>query len=194
MPIPITQIQLLERIARETARMSYPGSMSRGIQPVVTGGTKAKLEEYFTCQFPTNQVWASASSLVCTYDCWHKERTEEIVKKIQNHVAPRNQPAAVASKFLNTFMYQLMKYEPCRPLLPALHLPLDARVFSALRRLNAPALKSVQCSFRSSPYVLSYAQYQNIQSALFEFVKELNLRPQAEFKVKYRIELNWLWL
>lgn len=30
--------------------------------------------------------------------------------------------------------------------------------------------------------------------ALLDFVKELNDRPAAKFKVRYRIELNWLWI
>lgn len=193
MPIPITRNELLKHIARETARMSYPGSMSRGKKPVVAKGTKAELERYFTSDFPINQVWSSASELASTYEHWHKDRTNEIAAAIQAHVSSHNTPEGVAAKFLNTFMHQLMKYEPCRSLQPALHLPLDARVFSVLSRLESPALKAVHALFSLSPYSLSYSDHQTIQQALLAFMGELNLRPDAEFTVQSRIELNWLW-
>ena len=114
MPIPITHDELLEHIARETARMSYPGSMSRGNKPVVTKGTKAKLEEYFALSFPMCQVWSSASQLagISEYECWHKDEIKKIAGAIKAHVSPHNNPKGVAAKFLNTFMHQLMKYEP----------------------------------------------------------------------------------
>ena len=194
MTIPTKRAELLKLIAQETARMSYPGSMSRGIKPVVTKGTKAELEKYFATDFPMSQVRSSAPALAKIYDTWHKDRTNEIAAAIRGHVSSHNKPAAVAAKFLNTFMHQLMKYELCRPLLPALHLPLDARVFSAMSRIESAALDSVRAYFDSSPYTLDYAKHSAIQKALLEFMKELNLRPQAEFKVNYRIELNWLWI
>lgn len=194
MLIPVTRDELLEHIARETARMSYPGSMSRGKKPVVTKGTKAELEKYFALDFPMQQVWSSASELANVYERWHEDRTNEIAAAIQAHVSSHNKPEGVAAKFLNTFMYQLMKHEPCRPLLPALHLPLDVRVFSVLSRLKSPALKAVRTQFFSSPYSLSYSDHQAIQQALLVFMNELNSRHEAEFTVKSRIELNWLWI
>lgn len=174
--------------------MSYPGSMSRGKKPVVAKGTKAELEKYFALSFPIHQVWSSAASLASTYEIWHQDRTNEIATAIQNYVSSHNTPEGVAAKFLNTFMHQLMKYEPCRPLLPALHLPLDARVFAVLSRLKSPALKTVRAQFFASPYSLPYSEHQKIQKALLVFIEELNLRPDAEFTVNSRIELNWLWL
>ena len=193
MSIPATCAELFELIARETARMSYPGSMSRGKKPVVAKGTKAELESYFAREFPLQNVWSSAPALASAYENWHEDRTNEIAIAIQDHVSSPNR-VGVAAKFLDTFMHQLMKYEPCRPLLPALHLPLDARVFSVLSRLRSPALNTVRTHFLSSPYSLPYSEHQVIQKALFAFMDELNLRPEAEFTVMFRIELNWLWI
>jgi hypothetical protein len=42
MVLPLTQQDFMAVIARETARMSYPGSMSRGAKPVVRAGTKGR--------------------------------------------------------------------------------------------------------------------------------------------------------
>ncbi len=194
MIVPISQAELLEKIACETARMSYPGSMSRGKKPVVAKGAKAELEKYFISKFPMREVWLSASKVAKSYDSWHDARTKEVAAAIQNHVSAHNNSESVAAKFLNTFMHQLMKYEACRPLLPVLHLPLDARVFSALLRLKSPTLNQVRQKLTYSPYALPYVEHKEIQNALASFMQELNRRQNAEFTVQSRIELNWLWL
>lgn len=194
MDIPSTLADLIERIARETARMSYPGSMSRGNKPVVRKGTKALLEEHFAKEFPLREVWSSAPKLARTYDDWHYSRSVEISKALGKSVSRYNNPIAVAAKFLNTFMHQLMKYEPCRALWPVLHLPLDARVFTALSRLHSKSLAPVEPLFTDSPYKLPYEAHQDIQAALWLLVRELNARPRAEFEISARIELNWLWV
>ena len=161
-----TLAELLEHVARETARMSYPGSMSRGNKPVVRKGTKATLEKYFSKTFPLRGVWVSAPQVAGAYEKWHQSRATEIAKEIEAHVSSHNNPMAVAAKFLNTFMYQLMKYEPCRALWPALHLPLDSRVFAALARLQSPSLSGVQPLFSQSPYSLPYVAHLDIQRAV----------------------------
>jgi hypothetical protein len=194
MDAPITLKDLLQGVARETARMSYPGSMSRGTKPVVCGGTKALLEEYFVNYFPLREVWLHSDRLASVYDRWHQARIEEIVGTLGTNVSPHNDPSAVAAKFLNTFMHQLMKYEPCRPLWPALHLPLDTRVFSALSKLQYKALCSVQSLFAESPYRLTLPAYRRVQRALQALVKELNDRSAVDVRFSSRIELNWLWL
>jgi hypothetical protein len=113
---------------------------------------------------------------------------------IRSRVPKYNDAQAVAAKFLNTFMHQLMKYEPCRTLWKALHLPLDARVFAALRPLPAASLSSIRSELALSPYTLNYASYLRVQRALLDLVNELNRRPGAEFRMSSRIELNWLWV
>jgi hypothetical protein len=194
--VPSKLAELLEHVGRETARMSYPGSMSRGKKPVVHKGTKAKLEEYFakTKSFPLRQVWLSASRLTATYENWHRARTAEIANALGQKVSKHNNRKAVAAKFLNTFMHQLMKYEPCRPLWPALHLPLDGRVFAALTQLKSPSLSAVQPLLSRSAYSLSYTEYLEVQRALWNLMRELNARRRAEFKLRSRIELNCLWI
>ena len=194
MNVPSALSEMLGNVARETARMSYPGSMSRGKKPVVHKGTKAELEEYFAERFPLRQVWLSASRLTATYESWHRARTEEIANALRQKVSKHNNGKAVVAKFLNTFMYQLMKYEPCRSLWPVLHLPLDGRVFAALRQLKSSSLSAVQPLLFRSAYSLSYTEYLEIQRALWNLMHELNARPRAEFKLRSRIELNCLWI
>jgi len=189
-----TQTEFLDKIARETARMSYPGSMSRGTKPVVAKGTKKALEEYFTVDFPLPLVWRQSSEIAIQFDQWHTTRVDEIARAIQSLVSRHNEPRSVAAKFLNTFMHQLMKYEPCRPLLPVLHLPLDARVFATLSKLHTQSLAPVQNLLSCSPYSLPYEDHIQVQRALLAFVNELNARPKTEFKIHSRIELNWLWV
>lgn len=194
MKVPSTLVELLDHVARETARMSYPGSMSRGTKPVVRKGTKAILENYFATKFPLLEVWNSASQVLGAYDDWHQSRTAEISTAIEKQVPEYNNPMAVGTKFLNTFMYQLMKYERYRALWPALHLPLDARVFAALARLQYSSLSDVQPLFSQSPYSLPYVAHLDIQRTLQNLLQELNNRPRAEVQFNSRIELNLLWV
>jgi hypothetical protein len=44
---PVSESERLEAMARETARMSYPSSMSRGRRPLVKAGTKKAVEGFF---------------------------------------------------------------------------------------------------------------------------------------------------
>jgi len=194
MALPLTLDDLLQRIAVETARMSYPGSMSRGMKPVVSQGTKLSLESYFRTVFPIQEVWSSAASIANQYDTWHRNRVDEIVGHIDSLVSPHNVSASVAAKFLNTFMHQLMKYEQARPLFPCLHLPLDARVFTKLARIKSQSLESFREIFRGSPYSIPYSHHEEIQTGLLRFLEELNARPRVDFRLASRIELNWLWL
>jgi hypothetical protein len=140
------------------------------------------------------EVWTSAGSLVKNYDGWHQARVEEMAQALLKKVNRPNNAASVGAKFLNTFMHQLMKYEWARPLWPALHLPLDARVFKSLRIQSFPALASVRPLLRRSPYILSYAQHLEVQEALSVLARELNMRIEAEFRIRSRIELNLLWI
>ena len=194
MQIPLTKSDLFRAISMETARLSYPGSMSRGKSSVVKQGTKIIVENYFAESFPMGEVWSSAHDIADRYDAWHHERLIKFEGAIAKQVCPGNQPMSVAAKFLNTFMHQLMKYEPARPLFASLHLPLDSRVFAALRRERSPALADIRDHLSKSPYALEYDAHKQIQDALTRFIDELNRRPGAEFAIRSRIELNVLWL
>jgi len=194
MAAPLTRSDFLCRIAAETAKMSYPGSMSRGKRPVVLKGTKALVESYFIRQFPMAEMWEDANRIAKTFEDWHRGQSQAIAGTIKCSVPDYHDPVAVSTKFLNTFLHQLMKYEPCRLLWRSLHLPLDQRVFKALRRLRPESLSFVQQYFSQSPYALRYDTYCSIQQCLAQYVNELNCRPGTEFRLTSRIELNWLWI
>ena len=199
--VPIDKEELLIAFARETARMSYPGSMSRGKHPVVKEGTKKVIECYFTSQFPIGHIWDNASTIKSTskYDQWHSERTREIAKEVESYKgSEKNKPEAIAAKFLDTFMYHLMKFQNCRPLFKHLHLPLDRRVFGALRsrNLSFPDKKRIQAIIRKSPYTIEYPEYRKVQKALYSLVKIINERLQLDptDALTSRVELNcFLW-
>ena len=161
-------------------------------------GTKKKVEDYFAVRFPLYEMWDNASRIADQYDAWHEQQTKEIGRFLKRQKClgnPNGNEFAIGSKFLNTFMYQLIKYEWARPLWRQLHLPLDARVFQMFRRTKGPAIAKIKSRIgTNTAYSISYEDYQFIQNALWEFIDELNERPNAEFQVKSRIELNYLWL
>ena len=191
---PITQQEYLKAVARETARMSYPGRMGG----VLGQGTKKDtVEKYFVERFPLQQIWDRANEVAANFDVWHKERVHELSevldhdKRLKN---PSDQKEAVAAKLLNTFLHQLMKYERCRPLWNSLHLPLDGKTLKILQTLNCPSLIPVKEIIKRPPYSLSYDEYCQIQHALRELVVELNKRTEVEYNLlTSRIELNLLW-
>lgn len=137
--------------------MSYPGRISGGKKPIVRAGTKKDLESYFANRFPLADLWRHPKTVVRKYDMWHAQRCREIGRLLRPQLAtPGNKPKAVASKFLNTYMHQLIKYEELRPLWEALHLPLDARICRGLRRLESAALAMIRRELSISPYQLTY--------------------------------------
>jgi len=198
MNYPLTKQELLKQVALETARMSYPGGMSRGAKQVVTAGTKEQIESYFTTKFPMHELRENVSGIADVYDRWHEQQATAIGSFLEQQRClgnPNNNKFAVGAKFLSTFMHQLMKYEWARPLWQQLHLPLDARVFQAFTRIESPAIAKINSRIGTkTAYSISHKDYQFIQDTLWEFVEELNKRPEAEFQVQSRIELNYLWL
>jgi len=190
---PRTVTERLRGIATETARMSYPGRMSG----LVTEGTKRSVEQYFVEAFPLKEIWDDALKIALSFDEWHDERIKELSQVLHEKKCLKdkhNRVEALAAKFLNTFLFQLVKYEQCRPLWNVLHLPLDGRVLKKLRSLCSPALQSIGGILSSPPYSLSYAEYIQVQDALSQLVVELNRRPDVEFRLESRIELNLLWV
>ncbi|MCK4428273.1 MAG: hypothetical protein KAW16_07315 [candidate division Zixibacteria bacterium] len=189
---PISLHDYLRAVACETARMSFPGRMSG----IVAKGTKHAVEKYFVDEFPIHDIWKSSGIVARDYDNWHKSRVQEMgtVLNSGKYVKDKNNNAeAISAKFLNTFMHQLMKYEPLRQLWDVLHLPLDRRVFTKLTSLESEALSSVKKIILRPPYSITYEEYSAIQGVLFKLLVELNSRPDVEFKLKSRIELNLLW-
>lgn len=160
----------------------------------MSSGTKAKLEAYFVKRLPLHEVWTSAESVAAKYDAWYQAQVKGVSRAIAANVKSDNVPMSVSAKVLNTFMHQLTKYEEARLLVPRLHLPLDARVFGALRRIESTALDTVRRWFGKSPYSLPYDAHIEIQRALLVLVDELNRRQGIERLIGSRIQLNWLWL
>jgi hypothetical protein len=105
--------QLLKAVAQETARMSYPGRMGG----VVKAGTKKVVEQYFIVDFPIQDIWDKAGLISRTFDRWHEKRVHELGRHIRRRGLVKKKSdlgEALAAKFLNTYMHQLMKYEQCR--------------------------------------------------------------------------------
>ena len=90
-----------------------------------------------------------------------------------------------------------MKYERCRPVWPKLHLPLDRVIFGQLtflkRKTGSAALAAVDPILRKPPYSITTREYGRVQLALVGLIRELNRRPNAEYKLTSRVELNVLW-
>jgi len=201
--LKITKSTFLKQIAVETAKMSYPGAMSRQSQgsQIVIAGTKAALSEYFEENFPIEELWDQ--KLLKDFDSWHQNRVEEISKTVTEKYMgnKKNNPDAISAKFLNTFMHQLMKYEKFRYLYEKLHLPLDRKVFEALsRNLCGKVPGSLQILARkyvTQAYSIDYDQYRKIQKELESLWKSYNENEplSKECKLKARIELNCvLWI
>lgn len=191
--IPLTKGDFFRAVAVETARMSWPGSMSRGKFPVIRGETKKVVESYFSSTFPLAYLWESTDAIGATFDEWHYERVRELAGAMRPNVCSPNKPWSVAAKFINTFLHQLQKYDMFRPIRPSLHLPLDTQMFQVLHQAESDALFNVKPLFRQSPYRMDYSKHLDIQQALLAFLAELNCRHGAEFRFNARIDLNLLW-
>jgi hypothetical protein len=191
MNFPETMAEKWNFIAKETARMSYPASMSRGKKPVVKAGTKAAVECFFSNNFNIQEVSCIKSSK--EYNKWHYSITKNLASQISNHVHAHNETMSVAAKFVNTFMHQLTKYPQAHHIIKYLHLPLDARVFSKLRRVKYSSIKKYKNLLDRSPYLLKYRHHIRLQKQLEHLVNDLNARKNSQITI-IRIELNCLWL
>lgn len=192
--------QFVEAVARETARMSWPGQMGR----ILKAGTKKAVEEFFVCKATTEpwmRIWTDPT-LPAGFDRWHKDLTSQLGEALKDggHIKARRKngaeynPVAVATKLLNTYLHQLMKYEQPRRCYRVLHVPLD----QTIRRALVKELADKQCSDaaellrKNNPYTLEYEQYFRIQIALREHCKKLS-GPEYIHPKFVGIELNLLW-
>lgn len=180
--------------------MSFPGGMMRKNGPVkiVDMSPKEITSNYFEKRFPIGDIWAGS---ITDFDLFHKEQTTKLGKhlKAKGILGADRTPSGIASKLINTYMHQLMKYEEPRYLWEQLHLPLDQVVFTCLksRKLaktgHVKSLKPIKEILRKSPYKLLYKEYIAVQNALSVWIDELNGRKDNTLKLRSRIELNWLW-
>lgn len=189
--------QYLNAIAKETARMSYPSRMGG----VVKKGTKKKVEAFFETRFPIESLWKRTASVAREYEAWHGDRVFEIAQCLRGQTKrSSDNPRAVAAKFLNTYMHQLMKYGAFRSLFPHLHLPLDRVVLGRLWKLAKvrPALKPIRKTLRKykdAPYAIRYPAYIRIQKALLNLLQEINRASKLprNLRLTSRLHLNILW-
>ncbi len=201
----LTKTDYLKAIARETAQMSYPGSMSRqrkGKQ-IVVKGTKKAVEEYFANEFQIEDLWDKKKRQK-NYDQWHKCQVKKLSEKVvQKKKGNReNKDDAISAKFLDTFMHQLMKYGQFRWLYEDLHLPLDQRVFERLAKLQVVEgdeslknLKETAKNYMGRPYQIDYPNYKKIQKQLSGLKSYFSKTLQnGGAKLESRVELNCiLW-
>lgn len=177
----LSKKEYFKAIARETAKMSWPGHMN-----MVDAGTKAELETLFVDTFPVEDLWNGKSVASYTeYDRWHKEQTQNISKHVVENKLKKKQYSAdaVSAKFLNTFMHQLMKYGEFRGLYKYLHLPLDSKVLSLLnKKLN----RSNECA-----YTMDYQTYADIQKELLKVLEKYNKELEGTgIELRSRIDIN----
>ena len=173
----LKQKEFLKQVARESAKMSWPGQM----QGILHEGTKQAVEEYFSDKFIKHlcEIWSTHSGMTVEgYDIWHRQRVKNFGNFLRrdNHVKfsrpdsspTKYNPEAVACKLLNTFMHQLMKYEKCRYLWKDLHLVFDGGVFRKLHSLAncCSSLGSIDDILRSNPYKITYDEYMGVQNQL----------------------------
>jgi hypothetical protein len=197
MAFPLKLDEYLYAVAKETARLSWPGRM----WPILRTGAKNNAEEYFTSDAFLTKLREIWQGRVGAYDSWHERRVPELAASIAEKVTTRNapgipyRPETVAAKLLDTFMHQLVKYPEYRFLWADLHLVLDNKVFAVLHTLarGSVALRAVDDILIQNPYTISGEQYKRVQTQLREFVEELNSRPGQEFGLGSRIQLNILW-
>jgi len=189
---PASEKRRIEAMTRETARMSYPSSMSRGRRPLVKGGTKKAVEQSFV-DFSHVQKMLAGSIKPHQYGAWHRAVSEQLASSLGSKICRKTTREGVANKLLDTFMHQAMKYEAVRSNWPMLYLPLDRVVFNCLRSVDSKAVARVHVELTKNSYELTYDEYLNVQKALTAWCKELNARPGMTFRVRSRIELNWIW-
>lgn len=92
MIVPLTESEVLMCVARETARLSYPGSMSRGSNAIVRNGNKKALETYFAEKFLLKDIWSSPDSITERYASGIK-----YFRDIKNDQTPRMSPKTTSS-------------------------------------------------------------------------------------------------
>jgi len=184
----ITKEKYLKSIARETAKMSWPGHMN----PIVKAGTKKILEEYFIgTDFPFEELWDGKSCAYSDYDKWHEEQTKAISKKVvKTNLRDQEYEARVVSaKFLNTFMHQLVKYEDFRGLYEHLHLTLDSGVHKEICENSRDV--EIQKMKQENTYKISYATYMCIQKDAWNLLNDYNQKfKDTGIKLRSRIDLN----
>ncbi len=183
------ELEFLQRIVSETARMSYPGRFGGKLR----GGAKKAIEAYFEREYP-----AKLQGQIVDYDVWHRKRVEQLSHFIEdeNYRQDNNDTSfALSAKLVNTFMHQLIKYGRFRYLYESLHLPLDRTVFQRFlrREYSHNELRNLVRAFANRPYQFEPETYVQIQEKLMEVVGYFNANVLPEnCQICSRIDLNCL--
>jgi len=189
----MNELEFLQHIVSETARMSYPGRFSG---PLLRGGAKQAIFIHFQNTFPQRLLMQ-----IENYDAWHINEVNQLSQLIEeeNYRQDNNDSSFVLSaKLVNTFMHQLMKYDRFRYLYKDLHLPLDRTVFQRLCRAENDHnelhhLREIVRPFAMYPYRFGAETYKQIQEQLWGLVHYFNANVLSEnCQIYSRIDLNCL--
>ena len=199
--------EYLKAIARETARMSYPGRTSgtllRNNSNLHPEKAKHAIEEFFVSKFPIGKLWDRQVKR-SGYEKWHKQQVEALSGVIKKYEKKReNAYCAISAKLLNTFMHQLMKYKKFRYLYEELHLPLDTQAFDSLvaklkeigKKPQMDKLRDLVNRYKKKAFTVNSNDYYETQKQLNCLKKYLNKVLKSEgVKLESRVDLNCtLW-
>ncbi len=205
--LSLNKSEYLKAIARETARMSYPGRTSGSIlRNKKRNKVKDAIEDFFVSKFPIEILWGGDEKAKGDgYERWHKQQVESLSKVIKEFEKSNsnNTYFAISAKLLDTFMHQLMKYEKFRYLYKELHLPLDNQAFFNLAvKLNEIEEKPQMCGLRglvnkykNKAFTINSDDYYEIQKKLdgLESCFKETLKEEGVM-LKSRVDLNCiLW-
>jgi hypothetical protein len=192
-------------VKKETAMLAWPGHMN----PIVRKGAKTAVERFFVDQVDLATLSAESIRTQDNFDTWHRRNITALAqvlntgdrdgKWIKDRDREPYSADAVASKLVDVFLHQLIKYRPFAHLHDYLHLPIDTQVQPKIRKLAREAheprhrvaaglLKNTR-----NVYTLSYEEYMKIQIFLWDAV-DAELNDEFEKYGHSRILLNpYLW-
>lgn len=167
---------------KEAAKAGYPGGMTRGKTRIVIKKNKEQVINFFGAgefKIPLQR----------TFEDDHKKICSELSKILKlNPIRKQLNKETVAAKFVDTFLYQLTKFDEYYYLSKKLNLIIDNRVITKLRKISDNELKIFLDSYPNSVYEATYHQYQDLQIQITEFIQ----RSKNPFILK-KIDLNILW-
>lgn len=180
--LPNNKEELKKAKFLETARAAYPGGMSMYGNGIVEAGNKKVVSLFFI----------SNSFSIPRFENFQQDHAEicKLLSKVilLNPKRKKLKEETVAAKFLDTFLYQLMKFEEYRNLWPKLHLIIDDRILKKLKQLKDEDLLQFLKSFPKSAYEADYSQYLGLQEKIQQFLEYTN----SDF-FRNKIDLNFLW-
>jgi len=188
----MNELQFLQHVVSETARMSYPGRFGGKLR----ARAKSAIQGHFEERYPV-----MLRAQINNYDRWHRNRVVCISRVIEegNYKQDNNDTYfALSAKLLNTFMHQLIKYDRFRYLYKSLHLPLDRTVFHCLCKVENDHnelrhLRELIEPLAMYAYRFDAETYTQIQEELWQVVNHFNTNVLPKnCQIYSRIDLNCL--